>query len=105
MAGFAIMRFFDDRAHLNLLAVLPAYRGRGIGRELVEWLEACARTAGIFDVELELRSSNTSARSFYETLGYTLSGQVRGYYAGREDALRMQRDLSVLPTPLGGLSE
>lgn len=95
LAGFAIMQFADAHAHLNLLAVATAYRRRGLGRELVEWLEACARTAGIFEVRLELRAGNDQAREFYEALGYTVAGRVLSYYAGREDACRMRHDLSV----------
>ena len=95
LAGFAIMRFADAHAHLHLLAVAPAYRGRGIGRELVCWLEACARTAGLFRVNLELRAGNDAARAFYATLGYAECGRAPGYYAGREDALRMRRELAA----------
>jgi ribosomal-protein-alanine N-acetyltransferase len=95
LGGFAIMQFADVHAHLNLLAVAPAYRGRGIGRDLVTWLEACARTAGIFDVRLELRAGNEAARRFYTRLGFTETGTVPAYYAGREDARRMRHDLRV----------
>jgi [ribosomal protein S18]-alanine N-acetyltransferase len=95
LAGFGIMQYLDAHAHLNLLAVGPAYRGRGLGRELVEWLEACARTAGIFEVRLELRAGNDRARAFYEVLGYSVAGHVPAYYAGTEDACRMRRSLSV----------
>ncbi|MEE9212370.1 MAG: GNAT family N-acetyltransferase, partial [Phycisphaeraceae bacterium] len=42
VAGFAIMQFSDTTAHLNLLAVEPRYERLGIGRRLVEWLEATA---------------------------------------------------------------
>lgn len=90
------MQFADAHAHLNLLAVGPAYRERGLGRELVEWLEACARTAGVFDVRLELRASNDGARAFYRALGYAEAGTVPAYYAGREDACRMRHDLRVV---------
>ena len=48
IAGFAIMRYGDDDAHLDLLAVAPRYRRAGIGRQLLEWLEKCAVVAGIF---------------------------------------------------------
>src|SRR5690606_26094140 len=48
LAGFAIMEFYDMHAHLGLLAVQPGYRKQGVGRRLLEWLEATARTAGIF---------------------------------------------------------
>lgn len=93
LAGFAIMYYGDAHAHLNLLAVAPAYRGRGLGRELVHWLEACARTAGVFEVRLEFRLRNAATKRFYAALGYSECGSVPGYYAGIEDACRMRRDL------------
>ena len=97
LAGFSIMEFRDYHAHLNLLAVKPGYRDRGIGRHLVEWLEACARTAGIFEVRVELRLANLGAHRFYERLGYTDNGVRQGYYAGVEDARCMTHDLRVHP--------
>ncbi len=93
--GFAIMEFHDMHAHLNLLAVRPGYRKRGIGRKMMDWLEASARVAGIFLVRLELRSGNKDARKFYGELGYLETGVSPGYYAGTEDAVRMTRDLTV----------
>src|SRR5690554_5905242 len=50
LAGFAVMEFYDEHAHLCLLAVHPGYRKQGVGRRLLEWLEATARTAGIFRI-------------------------------------------------------
>jgi ribosomal-protein-alanine N-acetyltransferase len=97
LAGFASMQYLDRHAHLTLLAVRPGYRQRGIGRALVDWLEACARTAGVFEVRLELRISNAAALAFYERLGYIEDGIRKGYYAGREDARRMVHDLSIAP--------
>ena len=38
LVGFAIMQFYGERAHLNLLAVEPAYRRFGVGAQLIEWL-------------------------------------------------------------------
>src|SRR5215472_12182717 len=35
IAGFAIMRYGEDVAHLNLLAVAPGHRRRGVARALV----------------------------------------------------------------------
>jgi ribosomal-protein-alanine N-acetyltransferase len=95
VGGFAIMEFYDAHAHLNLLAVHAALRRRGVGRALVDWLESSSRVAGIFLVRLELRTGNSAAQSFYERLGYASTGVSERYYAGQEDALRMQHDLSV----------
>ena len=47
LIAFAIMYFGDDHAHLNLLAVRPAFQRAGVGRYLVEWLEASALVAGV----------------------------------------------------------
>jgi ribosomal-protein-alanine acetyltransferase len=95
MAGFAIMEFLDEHAHLNLLAVRAGYRKQGIGSALIRWLESSARTAGIFDIRLELRAQNHAAQSFYAKLGYAPAGKRAGYYAGLEDAVCMTRDLSA----------
>jgi len=91
--GFAIMRYADESAHLNLLAVTPAYRRRGLGRALIAWLEETALTAGTFAVSLELRAGNTSARAFYAALGYQEGAEIPGYYQGLESAVRMTRDV------------
>lgn len=93
IAGFAIMRYADRDAHLNLLAVDPAYRRRGVARRLVTWLEETALTAGTFIIGLELRAANEAARAFYRALGYRELGEVRGYYQGLEAAIRMTRDV------------
>lgn len=94
IAGFAIMRYGDDVAHLDLLAVAPPYRRAGVGRQLLEWLEKCAVVAGIFSVTLEVRAGNEGAQLFYQRMGYRTLVQLPGYYQGIEAALRMGRDLS-----------
>jgi len=93
IAGFAIMRYGDDVAHLNLLAVAPTHRRRGLARALVQWLEESALTAGTFIIGLELRAGNEAARAFYRALGYRELGQIPGYYQGVESAIRMVRDV------------
>ena len=95
LAGFAIMRYGDDDAHLDLLGVDPRDRGRGVGRRLVEWLEKPALVAGITSVYLEVRESNRDAQGFYERLGYRTLERLEGYYQRRESALRMWRELGV----------
>ncbi|HXG49985.1 MAG TPA: GNAT family N-acetyltransferase [candidate division Zixibacteria bacterium] len=93
IVGFAIMRYGDDTAHLDLLAVAPGHRRAGLGRRLVRWLEQCAVTAGIVSVALEVRAGNRSAQRFYRRMGYRPLARIAGYYQGKEAALRMGRDL------------
>jgi len=91
--GLAIMQFYAETAHLNLLAVEPAARRLGIARRLLEWLEETARVGGIFAVSLEVRAGNMGARAFYRMLGYQEIRALPGYYSGRETAIRMTHDL------------
>jgi ribosomal protein S18 acetylase RimI-like enzyme len=93
LVAFAIMHFGDETAHLNLLAVEPEHQRGGIGRRLVVWLEESALTAGITQVNLELRAGNRGARHFYRNLGYRETAVVPGYYRGRESAVRMAHPL------------
>lgn len=95
IAAFGIMQYADEVAHLNLLAVDPAHRRRGLARRLLQWLEETALTAGTFMIGLELRAGNEPARAFYRALGYRESGSIAGYYQGVEAAIRMVRDVRV----------
>jgi ribosomal-protein-alanine N-acetyltransferase len=96
-AGFAIMHFKDREAHLNLLAVEPAYQRNGIGRRLLCWLEESAIVAGTFLISLEVRADNSDAREFYADQGYIETGLIPRYYDDRFDAALLARDLSVVP--------
>jgi [ribosomal protein S18]-alanine N-acetyltransferase len=101
IAGFAIMRYGEDAAHLDLLAVAPRYRRTGVGRQLLRWLEECALVAGTFDIALEVRAANEDAQKFYARMGYRPLVQLPGYYQGVEAALRMGRNLSRRPLNQG----
>ena len=93
--GFALMHLRSDSAHLILLAVDFPYRRLGIASALMDWLELMAQTAGVFDVDLEVRAKNGGAIEFYRQRGYRAVNRLQGYYGGVEDALRMRADLRV----------
>jgi ribosomal protein S18 acetylase RimI-like enzyme len=103
VAGFAIMEFGDERAHLVLLAVRPSHRRLGIGQRMLEWLLESARVAGMASIHLELRAGNDAARRFYRAMGFYETVLVPGYYRSgegrKEGALRMLRVLRS-PGPL-----
>ena len=95
VAGFCIMQYGDEEAHLNLLAVTPEYRLQGIGARMVRWLEESATVAGIFQVRLEVRETNIGAIRFYSTLGYHRQRTIKAYYSGLENAVRLERNLRL----------
>lgn len=95
LRGFAIMRFGDTQAHLLLLAVEPKSQHRGIGRALLEWLELSVSTAGLQNVRVEVRASNTRAQDFYHSLGYQTIKQIDGYYDQRESAIVLLKEFGT----------
>jgi ribosomal-protein-alanine N-acetyltransferase len=94
--GFALMELGEQRAHLILMAIYPAYQRRGVGHRMVEWLVESAIVAGVTTVSVELRADNRPAYALYRKLGFEETSRLAGYYRGRETAVRMIR---VLRTP------
>ena len=64
---------FAARPLLNIhdLAVLPAFRGRGVGRALLRAAETRARERGCCKLTLEVREDNEPARSLYASAGFS----------------------------------
>ncbi|MEO8505994.1 MAG: GNAT family N-acetyltransferase [Betaproteobacteria bacterium] len=100
LAGFALMSFGDERAHLVLLAVGPHHQRRGIARMMVDWLVESALTAGMASIHVELRAGNAAAFALYRGAGFAETLRVPGYYRGREAAVRMLR---LLRSPTAAL--
>ena len=80
-----------DEVHITTLAVTETYRRRGIASRLIKALVEKARQSGAQCLTLEVRPSNTTARSFYEKLGFAEFGRRKRYYSN-EDALIMTKE-------------
>ncbi|WP_221928752.1 ribosomal protein S18-alanine N-acetyltransferase [Tepidiphilus olei] len=95
--GFLILLLVAGEAEILNLAIDPAHRGRGLGREMLEAALEEARERGATTVWLEVRVSNQAAIALYQRSGFAIVARRRGYYAtregAREDALVMQREL------------
>ena len=63
---------FAARPLLNVhdLAVVPAFRGRGVGRALLAAVDDRARARGCAKVTLEVREDNVRARGLYRAHGF-----------------------------------
>lgn len=61
---------------LKHLFVFPGLRGRGIGRDLVNWAECAARSRGYDQIILRVGVDNPGARELYLRLGYTATGRI-----------------------------
>ena len=90
--GFAGMHAVCGECYVDLVAVHPAERRRGIGeqlvRQMIAWME---EQHGEF-ITLEVRVSNAPAIALYEKLGFEQAGVRKGFYEdNHEDALLLTR--------------
>lgn len=81
-----------DRAEVANIAVATPYRGRGLGRLLLDRMHYTAKTLGATECFLEVRVSNVRAIGLYESCGYERYG-IRARYYGNEDAILMRKTL------------
>ncbi|OGB90130.1 ribosomal-protein-alanine N-acetyltransferase [candidate division WOR-1 bacterium RIFCSPHIGHO2_01_FULL_53_15] len=75
-----------DEEHIINMAVHPDYRGKGIGRRLIQHV--------LNDEEvffLEVRTSNETAKDIYEKYGFKVISIRKAYYPDGEDAYVMRR--------------
>lgn len=59
------------------MGVLPEYRGKGIGRQLLQACISKAATKGITRIELEVRADNERAIALYKALGFEIEAVKR----------------------------
>lgn len=75
-AGYLTIRpdtdFFSGEARANIeqLATTAEAEGTGVGRQLMDWAEAWARSEGFRTIALDVFASNARARRFYGRNGY-----------------------------------
>ena len=66
-------------AGLYAFGVVPAMRGKGVGRELLTRVIDQLRREGHHEMSLEVDPDNTVARTLYESIGFRTS-TIYGYY-------------------------
>ena len=96
LVGYAGGWVVDGDVQILKVGTDPAWRRRGIARELLAHVAADARNLGAQTVSLEVRAGNEGAQALYKALGLTPVGTRPRYYSDREDALIMQGDLAAL---------
>jgi len=76
--------------HVRRVAVAPALQRRGLGRGLMAWAEAEARSRGCDGVSVGVRTGLAGNLAFYRALGYEVTGEHRheGYASPTWLALR-----------------
>jgi ribosomal protein S18 acetylase RimI-like enzyme len=90
MTGFAIVEWTQQIsgiiAYIATIEVLPEFRNRGIGAELLRRIEGSANAEQAIAIRLHVETDNARAIRLYERLGYQPSGRADHYYARNRPA-------------------
>lgn len=96
LAGFIVVRQLGPaRGHVITLDVREDRRRHGLGSQLLAVAEEWLREQGVRRVRLETAVTNEAGIAFWQQAGYQFAGRLRGYYLGREDAYRMEKELGA----------
>ena len=88
---YAAVSRTGDAVNLDDIAVSPAFRRQGIGRQLLDWAHGQFPESEFW---LEVRESNAAAIALYESAGYRQVGfRKRYYHAPEEGAVLMTREV------------
>ena len=89
LVGYAGQMSVDDEAHVNNIAVAPAWTGRRLGTVLMADLVRTALARGSAHLTLEVAVGNEPAQALYRRFGLAPVGVRPNYYAEGGDALIM----------------
>ena len=82
-------RLGSRKVRILLFGVLPEYRNKGVGRQLLDAFRMRAMMEGYISITLEVRTSNRSARRFYMRNGFMETDILPRYYRDGGDGVRM----------------
>ena len=76
IVGACMAGYDGHRGWLYAVAVLPEFRRKYIGTQLVEFAMQALKTKGCKKVNLQIRSTNTKVASFYQSLGFAAEDRM-----------------------------
>lgn len=92
--GYAGLWNICGSADIMNVAVHRDFRRQGIAEGLLTALIDESKKREVFEINLEVRVSNTPARELYKKLGFIENGLRKKYYENNEDAILMQKRLT-----------
>lgn len=94
--GFSILKKMSlaRKGHVVSFAVLEEYRGKGIGKKLVEQSIEGMKIKKCNESYLEVRTDNIPAIKLYENLGFNKIATLNTYYKDGKSAFLMSSKLN-----------
>ena len=91
VAGFAVFYLTPPEAELPDIVVDANYRGRGLGRALLDFADKELQAREVDTIFLEVRVSNDPAKALYTKFGFEEIGKRKYFYSNPvEDAICMR---------------
>ena len=76
ITGACMAGYDGHRGWLYAVAVLPEYRRKHIGSQLVNFALQALKSRGCTKVNLQIRSTNRNVASFYKSLGFAAEDRL-----------------------------
>ena len=87
------LKISETTAKILMLAVLKHHRKKGIGSALLTQFLKELYFQHIIQVDLEVRTTNTTALEFYKKHGFLIIDTIPRFYQNGEDAYIMRKTL------------
>ena len=84
---------FYTTGDITNIAVSAEYRGRGLGKSIVDLMIDNAKTLSVDTLFLEVRVGNTIAINLYDKCGFKHIHNRKRYYEDGEDAMIFSREV------------
>jgi dTDP-4-amino-4,6-dideoxy-D-galactose acyltransferase len=78
--GFITYRLNESLAEIGLISVSQFSQGKGIGKELLDYLSHVAITNNIKEIKVATQEKNTGAMKFYKKYGFNIQSKTFIYH-------------------------
>jgi ribosomal protein S18 acetylase RimI-like enzyme len=85
----------EDSARVLMLGVIPEYRRKGVGSELLTAFKAAVDPYHVSSIHLEVMTTNDSAINFYRRNGFEIKERIQHFYVTGEDAFLMKKKITA----------
>lgn len=97
--GLALLSVRGAEGWISGVGVRPGWRRRGVGRRMIEHLQALARNSGLERLRLEVLEQNKGAIALYEDLGFRHGRDLLVLTKAPDQAVRSDSDEAELSEP------
>jgi ribosomal protein S18 acetylase RimI-like enzyme len=99
--GAVVNEKWNTTAEIEWIVLVPDYRGKGLGKNLIRKMEEYALDNGARKIFVDTGEDSEKAKNFYFQNGYIQEGRLSDYYADHRHAVVLSKRLK--PIEEGGV--